>query len=99
MTEHLLLKVYIAGNTPAGRRAIRNLEKACAEYSNHHTYKIEVIDILKHPQLAESENILATPTVVKELPAPIRRVVGDLSETEQLLVGLDLTLDQDNGSA
>jgi len=90
MTEHLILKVYIAGHTPAAQRAIHNVEKVCAEYSNHYTYKITVIDILKHPQLAESEKILATPTVVKELPLPTRRVVGDLSETEQLLAGLDL---------
>lgn len=93
MSEHLKLKVYIAGMTPAARRAIHNLETACAKYSNHHTYSIDVVNILEHPQLAEQEKILATPTVVKELPAPIKRVVGDLSEVDQLLVGLDLVPD------
>jgi len=90
MSIKLVLKVYIAGETPVARRTIANLEKICAEVSNAHEYSVDVIDILKHPQLAKDEKILATPTVVKELPEPVRRVIGDLSDREQALIGLDL---------
>lgn len=88
----LVLRLYIAGRTPAAERAIRNLEQLLAEAygddSEH--YSVEVVDITERPQLAEDERILATPVVVKKLPLPVRRVVGDLSERERVLIGLDL---------
>lgn len=90
MTQKILLKLYVNGMSPVAKAALNNLEKACKEFHNHHEYSIEVIDIRKHPQLAEDEKIIATPTVVKHLPPPIRRVIGDMSEREQLLLGLDL---------
>lgn len=90
MTD-LLLRLYIAGRTPAAERAIRNLEQIIREaYGDGDSCKLEVIDILERPQLAEDERILATPVVIKKLPPPVRRVVGDLSEREKVLIGLDL---------
>lgn len=90
MKQKIILKLYVNGMTSAARTALENLEEACSEYRNSHEYSIEVIDIREHPQLAEDEKIIATPTVIKELPQPIRRVIGDLSERSQLLLGLDL---------
>ncbi len=87
----LVLRLYIAGRTAAAERAIRNLEQIIQEaYGDERPCQLEVIDILERPQLAENERILATPVVVKELPPPVRRVVGDLSEREKVLIGLDL---------
>lgn len=83
------LKLYITGETPRARGAIRNLERLCKEGLSGQ-YEIVVIDVLKHPQLAENERILATPTVIKELPPPVRRVIGDLSDSGNVLLGLDL---------
>lgn len=84
-----LLKLYITGQTPRSQRAISNLRRICDEELENQ-YELIVIDVLERPQLAEDEKILATPTVVKELPTPIRRIIGDLSDTERVLVGLDL---------
>lgn len=89
-TKKLLLRIYVNGMTRGAHAALENLEAACREYHDEHEYEIEIIDIREQPQLAEEEKIIATPTVVKKLPPPIRRVIGDLSEREQLLVGLDL---------
>ncbi len=90
MNEYLL-KLYVTGKTPRSERAIANLRRLCEENAaNGVNYRIEVIDVLDHPQLAEQEKILATPTLIKELPPPIRRVIGDLSNTEKVLLGLDL---------
>lgn len=86
-----LLRLYIAGRTAAASRAIANLEAIVAELAAEgQQIAIEVIDILERPQLAEDERILATPVVIKKLPPPVRRVVGDLSEHDKVLVGLDL---------
>lgn len=90
---HYLLNVYIAGMTPVARTAIRNLEQICRTLEDPDRYRIEVVDVLEHPELAEKEMILATPTVIRKLPPPIRRMVGDLSEHESVLVGLELALD------
>lgn len=91
MADSYVLRLYIAGRSPAAERAIENLEQLLAEISGETgTYELEVIDILENPQLAEDERILATPVVIKHLPPPVRRVVGDLSEQEKVLVGLDL---------
>jgi circadian clock protein KaiB len=83
------LRLYIADHSPASMAALRNLEKLCEEYL-HGPYHIKVIDLLKHPQLAQGDQILAVPTVVRKMPAPIRKVIGSLADVERVLVGLDL---------
>jgi len=84
-----LLKLYITGHTANSETAIRNL-KNIVKRELGGKYKIKIIDILKYPQLAEHEKILATPALDKKLPPPIRRIIGDLSDRENVLVGLDL---------
>src|SRR5262249_13333466 len=81
-----LLKLYVTGQTPRSLSAIANLRRICEE-ELHGSYEMVVIDVLERPQLAEDEKILATPTVVKELPTPIRRIIGDLSDSEKVLLG------------
>lgn len=83
-----LLRLYVVGQTPNCREAYNNLKKVCDEFIPN-TYVIEIIDLLKFPQLAESEKIIAIPTVIKKLPAPMQRIIGNLSNTEKVLVGLD----------
>src|SRR3954470_16402018 len=87
--DKYVIKLYVTGQTPRSQLAIRNLRRICEEELQGR-YELEVIDVLDRPQLAEDEKILATPTVVKELPVPIRRIIGDLSDTERVLLGLDL---------
>ncbi len=84
-----MLKLYITGQTPRSSRAIANLRRICEEELDGQ-YELSIIDVLERPRLAEDERILATPTLVKELPPPIRHIIGDLSDTEQVLLGLDL---------
>jgi circadian clock protein KaiB len=84
-----LIKLYVTGQTPRSRAAVENLRRLCDEELEGE-YQMVVIDILERPQLAEDEKILATPTVIKELPPPIRRIIGDLSDRERVLLGLDL---------
>lgn len=84
-----VLKLYITGQTPRSEAAIANLRKIC-EMELNGVYEMVIIDILERPQLAEDEKILATPTLIKELPPPLRRIIGDLSDTEKVLLGLDL---------
>ncbi|BCS34837.1 hypothetical protein TBR22_A40630 [Luteitalea sp. TBR-22] len=84
-----VLRLYVAGATPRSAAAFRNLTQVCEEYLKGQ-YRIDVIDLLAHPQLAQGDQILAVPTLVRKLPAPIRRIIGDLSNTERVLVGLDL---------
>jgi circadian clock protein KaiB len=83
------LRLYIAGQTPKSVAALKNLRKICEEYMPE-KYELKVIDLLKQPQLARGDQIVAIPTVVKNLPVPIRKLIGDLSNTERVLVGLDL---------
>jgi len=83
------LRLYVAGPTPKSIAALRNLEQICEEHLAGR-YHIEVIDLMKHPQLAQGDQILAVPTLVRKLPAPIRKIIGTLSNTERVLVGLDL---------
>ena len=83
------LRLYIAGRTPNSIAAINNLKNIC-ERDLQGRYRIRVIDLLKQPQLAKGEQIVATPTLVRELPAPVKRFIGNLSQTERVLVGLDL---------
>src|SRR5690349_15348262 len=83
------LRLYIAGNTPKSVTALSNLKKYCEEHLKDE-YKIEVIDLLKHPQLAAGDQILAIPTLVRKVPVPIRKIIGDLSNEEKVLVGLNI---------
>jgi circadian clock protein KaiB len=84
-----VLKLYVTGHTPQSGRAISNLRRIC-ETELKDQYEMRVIDVLEHPQLAENERIIATPTLIKNLPPPLRRIIGDLSDTERVLLGLDL---------
>ena len=83
------LRLYVAGNTPKSMTALNNLKKYCEEHLKDR-YVIEVIDLLVHPQLAAGDQILAIPTLVKKVPAPIRKIIGDLSNEEKVLVGLNI---------
>jgi circadian clock protein KaiB len=83
------LRLYVAGKTPKSVTALNNLKRICEEYVPGH-YKIEIIDLLENPMLAQGDQILAIPTLVRKLPVPIRKIIGDLSNTERVLVGLDL---------
>ena len=86
-----ILKLYITGHTPRSRLAIENLRRIC-ENDLGGAYEMVIVDVLENPQLAEDEKILATPTLIKELPPPLRRLIGDLSDRENVLLGLDLSL-------
>jgi circadian clock protein KaiB len=83
------LRLYVAGQTPKSLTAFANLKKLCEEHLAGQ-YEIEVIDLLKKPQLASGDQILAIPTLVRRLPSPIKKIIGDLSNTERVLVGLDI---------
>ena len=83
------LRLYVAGQTPRAATAFANLKKLCEEHLAG-KYSIEVIDLLKNPQLAKGDQIIAVPTLVRKLPEPVRKIIGDLSNTEKVLVGLDL---------
>ena len=83
------LRLYVAGQTPKSIRAFANLKALCEEYLKG-SYQIEVIDLLEHPQLARGDQIIAIPTLVRKLPPPVRKIIGDLSSTERVLVGLDV---------
>ncbi|MBR0778815.1 circadian clock KaiB family protein [Bradyrhizobium diazoefficiens] len=83
------LVLYVAGETPKSLAAIRNLEKICSEHLGG-KYTVEVIDLKKQPQLAREHGIVAIPTLVKELPVPIRKIIGDLSDTQKVLVHLSV---------
>ena len=84
-----VLRLYVAGVTPNSVRAIANLKRICEEHLQGH-YTLEVIDLYQQPELAEGEQIIAAPTLIKQLPLPLRRVIGDMSNQERVLVGLDL---------
>jgi len=83
------LRLYVAGQTPKSVLAFTNLKQICEEHL-HGRYEIEIIDLLHDPQLARGDQILAVPTLVRRLPEPIKKIIGDLSNTERVLVGLDL---------
>ena len=86
---HYHLRLYVAGQTAKSLTAMANLKRFCEEHLAGH-YDIEVIDLMKNPQLAAGDQILAIPTLVRRLPAPLKRIIGDLSNTEKVLVGLDI---------
>jgi len=87
--EKFILRLYVAGTTPQSTRAILNAQKICEEHLGGR-YQLEVIDIYQRPQLARDEQIIAVPTLVRHLPPPLRKLVGDLSNSERVLIGLDL---------
>jgi len=84
-----LLKLYVTGQSPRARVAIENLERICREELAGQ-YELQIIDVLEQPELAEGDRIMATPTLIKQLPPPLRRVIGDLSDKEKVLFGLDV---------
>jgi circadian clock protein KaiB len=83
------LRLYVAGNTIRSIAALRNLQRYCEEHLKDQ-YSIDVIDLLVNPQLAEGDQILAVPTLVRKVPEPVRKIIGDLSNEEKVLVGLDI---------
>lgn len=87
--EHYVLRLYVTGTTPRSSRAIQNLRDICDKHL-HGQYDLEVIDLYQQPRLAQGAQIIAAPTLIKKLPAPLRRIVGDLSNTQRVLAGLDL---------
>jgi circadian clock protein KaiB len=87
--ETYILRLYVAGQTPKSMTAFANLKNICEEYLEGR-YQIQVVDLLENPQLASGDQILAIPTLVRRLPLPIRKIIGDLSNTERVLIGLDL---------
>ena len=84
-----ILRLYVAGQTPNSVAAFANLKKICADHLDCQ-YRIEVIDLLKNPQLARDHQIVAVPTLIRKLPTPVKKIIGNLSDTEKVLVGLDL---------
>jgi circadian clock protein KaiB len=84
-----VLRLYVTGMTPKSTRAIANVQKLCEKYLEG-AYELKVIDIYQQPKLAAGEQIIATPTLIKQLPLPFRKLIGDMSDTEKFLVGIDL---------
>lgn len=84
-----VLRLYVTGSTPKSARAIENIRTLC-EQKLHGRYDLEVVDIYQHPEEVRPEQIVVTPTLVKKLPLPLRKIIGDLSDTERVLIGLDL---------
>jgi circadian clock protein KaiB len=83
------LRLYVAGNTPRSAAALANLDRICKEHLEG-DYRVKVVDLLKNPALARGDQILAVPTLVRRLPSPMRKIIGDLSDTERVLVGLEV---------
>jgi len=88
-TDHYVLRLYVTGSTPQSAQAIMTLKKLCEERLQG-KYELEIIDLYQQPGLAKSEQILAAPTLIKELPLPLRRLIGNLSDLQRVLVGLDI---------
>ncbi len=84
-----VLKLYVTGATPRSTRAIMNIRKICEEHLQGH-YELEIIDIFQNPVLAKGEQIVAAPTLIRKVPFPLRKFIGDMSDTERILIGLDL---------
>jgi len=88
--EKYILRLYVTGMTPRSTQAIRNIRKICEEHLKG-SYELEVIDIYQQPKLAKEGGIIAAPTLIKKLPRPIRKLIGTMSDTERVLVGLNIT--------
>ncbi|OKH33558.1 thiol-disulfide isomerase [[Phormidium ambiguum] IAM M-71] len=93
--RYYVLRLYIAGTTPQSIQALQNLHKICEEYLKGR-YELEVIDVYQNPELAAPGNVFAIPTLIKQLPPPLQRLIGNLSNTEKLLIGLDIQPRQNN---
>ena len=89
VAEHYLLRLFVSGTTPRSAHAIQNIRAICEEKLQGR-YELEVIDIYQHAEMAEPDQVVVTPTLVKKLPLPVRKLIGDLSDRERVLVGLDL---------
>lgn len=87
--KYYVLRLYISGTTPQSVQAIQNIKKLCEEYLPGR-YQLEVIDVYQQPNLVKPDNIVALPTLIKKLPLPLQRVIGDMSKTEKVLIGLDI---------
>ena len=98
LLSKFLLTLYVTGTSPRTQTAIDNLNRICSEELEGR-YELQIIDVLEHPQRAEDERILATPTLIKELPPPLRRVIGDLSDKEKVLLGLEVRPPRNQPSA
>ncbi len=92
--EKYILRLYVTGMSEKSKTAIQNIKQICDDHLDGR-YELEVIDIYRHPELARGDQIIATPSLIKKLPAPIRKFIGDMSETEKILVGLDLRMESD----
>jgi circadian clock protein KaiB len=91
MDDHYNLRLYVAGQTPRSLAAIANLKSLCETYLTGR-YAVEIIDLIDDPHLAMADHIFALPTLVRRLPTPLKRIIGDLSKTERVLVGLDIEI-------
>ena len=87
--KHIMLRLYVTGSTPRSVKAIANLKAVC-EGELKDQVDLQIIDVLEHPQLAEDEKVIATPTLIKEIPPPLRRLIGDLSDKDRVLLGLEI---------
>lgn len=87
------LRLYVAGQSPKSMRAVENLRRVCEEHLPGR-YEIELVDLVENPQLARGDEIIAVPTLIRKLPEPVRRIIGDLSDTEKVLIGLQLRQDR-----
>jgi circadian clock protein KaiB len=89
MKQQYILRLYVIGSSPASEAALENLREIMAQESSA-LFHLEVIDVCKHPQMAEDDKILAVPTLIRKLPPPLRKIIGDLSDKDKVLLGLDL---------
>jgi circadian clock protein KaiB len=96
--ETYVLRLYVAGLTPRSQMAIKNIKKICEEHLSGR-YDLEVIDVYQNPVLAKGEQIIAAPTLIKKLPLPLRKFIGDLSDSEKILLGLDLRPKKETGDS
>jgi len=94
--EQYVLRLYVTGMTPRSARAVKNLQAICDEYL-HGRYDLEVVDIYQQPVLTKGEQIIAAPTLIRKLPLPMRRIIGDMSNRERVLLGLDLVVTHPGG--
>lgn len=92
-SSRYVLRLYVAGKSPKSVNAIVNIQKICEE-NLHGRYQLEVIDLYQQPHLAQEEQIIALPALIRKLPPPLRRIIGDMSNTERVLVGLDIRIDR-----
>lgn len=91
-SRNFVLRLYVAGQTPKCMRAFSNLKRICEQYLTDR-YRIEMIDLMENPALARGDQILAVPTLVRKMPEPVKKIIGDLSNTNRVLAGLDLSID------